>query len=217
MDVNEPWPVLSIMDYLFQNEDLKAPESVPEHADVVVIGGGSLGSSTLYHLMKHGVKNAVLLEKDQLTAGTTWHSAGLVWRLRPSDIEAELLNYTRDLGRDVLEEETGVAAGFNENGGLFIANNKERLDEYKRLMTVCINVYFDYSSYLFRIISNDFQGSLNNSLNHVKTPEMCETVRIFTALAGNFCDNDKNKDCTTLFRHPNAKNDPVNLQKLNCR
>lgn len=123
---------------LFQNEDLKAPESVPKHADVVVIGGGSLGASTLYHLMKYGVKNAVLLEKDQLTAGTTWHSAGLVWRLRPSDIEAELLNYTRDLGRDVLEKETGVAAGFNENGGLFIANNKERLDEYKRLMTVCI-------------------------------------------------------------------------------
>ena len=88
--------------------------------------------------MKLGVKNAVLLEKDQLTAGTTWHSAGLVWRLRPSDIEAELLNYTRDLGRDVLEQETGVSAGYTENGGLFIASNKERLDEYKRLMTVNI-------------------------------------------------------------------------------
>ena len=82
------------------------------------------------------MKSAILLEKDQLTAGTTWHSAGLVWRLRPSDVEAELLNYTRKLGRNMLEEETGVTAGFNENGGLFIANNKERLNEYKRLMTV---------------------------------------------------------------------------------
>lgn len=115
---------------------MKAPKSVPSSADVVVIGGGSLGTSTLYHLAKYGIKNAILLEKDQLTAGTTWHSAGLVWRLRPSDIETELLNYTRDLGKTVLEDETGVSAGFNENGGIFIANNKERLDEYKRLMTV---------------------------------------------------------------------------------
>ena len=112
----------------------------------MVIGGGSLGASTLYHLAKYGVKNAVLLEKDQLTAGTTWHSAGLVWRLRPSDIEAELLNYTRILGKNTLEEETGVAAGFNENGGLFIANNKERLDEYKRLMTVSSLIHFYFST-----------------------------------------------------------------------
>ena len=68
--------------------------------------------------------------------GTTWHSAGLVWRLRPSDLDIELLNYTRVLARDVLEQETGLNPGYNENGGLFIANNKERLNEYERLMTV---------------------------------------------------------------------------------
>ena len=55
---------------------------LPPQADVVVIGGGSIGASTLYHLAEQGV-HAVLLEKDQLTAGTTWHSAGLLWRLRP--------------------------------------------------------------------------------------------------------------------------------------
>eukprot|EP00794_Sanderia_malayensis_P015715 gene15715-17300_t len=121
---------------LKNNAKTEAPSSVPEHADVVIIGGGSLGTSTLYHLAKLGVKNAVLLEKDQLTAGTTWHSAGLVWRLQPSDITVELLNYTQRLGKTVLEEETGVSAGFSQNGGLFIANNKERLDEYKRLMTL---------------------------------------------------------------------------------
>lgn len=87
-------------------------------------------------MTKLGIKNAVLLERDQLTSGTTWHSAGLVWRLRPSDVEVELLAATRVLARDVLEQETGLWAGWNENGGLFIANNKERLDEYKRLMTV---------------------------------------------------------------------------------
>ena len=121
---------------ILKDETKGRPTSVPEHADAVVIGGGSLGCSTLYHLLKNGMKNVVLLEKDQLTAGTTWHSAGLVWRLRPSDLDVELLNYTRHIARDVLEEECGVNTGYNENGGLFIANNKERLDEYKRLMTL---------------------------------------------------------------------------------
>ena len=82
------------------------------------------------------MKNVLLIEKDQLSAGTTWHSAGLLWRLRPSDIEVELLAHTRLIARDVLEKETGQSSVFNENGGLFIANNKERLNEYKRLMTV---------------------------------------------------------------------------------
>ena len=119
-----------------QTEDKRAPDSVQAEADVVIIGGGSVGASTLYHLTKLGVQNAVLLERDQLTSGTTWHSAGLVWRLRPSDVEVELLNWTRKLAKDILEKETGLWPGWNENGGLFIANNKERLDEYKRLMTV---------------------------------------------------------------------------------
>ena len=56
-----------------------APE-LPSHADAVVIGGGSIGTSTLYHLQKLGL-NAVLLEGDELTSGTTWHSAGLLWQL----------------------------------------------------------------------------------------------------------------------------------------
>ena len=103
---------------------------------MVIIGGGSVGASTLYHLTKLGINKAVLLERAQLTSGTTWHSAGLVWRLRPSDVEVELLAWTRKLAKDVLEQETGLWSGWNENGGLFIANNKERLDEYKRLMTV---------------------------------------------------------------------------------
>lgn len=113
-----------------------------------MIGGGSLGCSVLYHLAKYGMTNVVLLEKDQLTAGTTWHSAGLVWRLRPADLDLELCNYTRILARDVLEKETGQSAGYNENGGLFIANNKERLNEYERLMTVRSICTSDYLCFL---------------------------------------------------------------------
>jgi len=69
-----------------------------------------------------------------LTAGTTWHTAGMLWRLRPSDVDVELHTYTRDMCIK-LEEETGVTS-WTENGGLFIACNKERLDEYKRLWTM---------------------------------------------------------------------------------
>ena len=111
-----------------------------------------MGASTLYHLTKLGVNNAVLLERDQLTSGTTWHSAGLVWRLRPSDVEVELLAHTRELARDVLDKETGLWAGWNENGGLFIANNKERLDEYKRLMTVSYLMVVKYPPYSLHYI-----------------------------------------------------------------
>jgi sarcosine dehydrogenase len=114
---------------------LSSEADFPTEADVVVVGGGSLGGSTLYHLAKMGV-NAVLVEKDQITAGTTWHSAGLVWRLRPNDTEIALLDYTRHLAREVLEAETGQSPGWIENGGIFIANNPERFDEYRRLHTV---------------------------------------------------------------------------------
>merc|ERR1711936_1328119 len=99
--------------------------TVPSEADVVIIGGGSLGCQTLYHLAKMGVTNTVLLEKDQLTAGTTWHTAGLVWRLRPNDTEIQLLGHTHKVMNN-LEAETGIEPGWINNGGLFIANNKER-------------------------------------------------------------------------------------------
>ncbi|XP_013765326.1 sarcosine dehydrogenase, mitochondrial [Pundamilia nyererei] len=109
---------------------------LPRSADAVVIGGGSLGCQTIYHLAKMGMTNVVLLERDRLTAGTTWHTAGLLWQLRPSDVEVELLAHTRNVISKDLEEETGLHTGWIQNGGLFIASNKQRLDEYKRLMSL---------------------------------------------------------------------------------
>uniref|UniRef100_A0A8C3A0V2 Sarcosine dehydrogenase n=1 Tax=Cyclopterus lumpus TaxID=8103 RepID=A0A8C3A0V2_CYCLU len=109
---------------------------LPRSADVVVIGGGSLGCQTIYHLAKMGMTNVVLLERDRLTSGTTWHTAGLLWQLRPSDVEVELLAHTRNVISKDLEEETGLHTGWIQNGGLFIASNKQRLDEYKRLMSL---------------------------------------------------------------------------------
>ncbi|XP_051893204.1 sarcosine dehydrogenase, mitochondrial isoform X2 [Pristis pectinata] len=111
-------------------------KSLPKCADVVVMGGGSVGCQTLYHLAKMGITNVVLLERDQLMAGTTWHTAGLLWQLRPSDTEVELLKYTREVVSKDLEQETGLHTGWIENGGLFVASNKQRMDEYKRLMSL---------------------------------------------------------------------------------
>uniref|UniRef100_A0A8D2LDF7 Sarcosine dehydrogenase, mitochondrial n=2 Tax=Varanus komodoensis TaxID=61221 RepID=A0A8D2LDF7_VARKO len=109
---------------------------LPASADVVVIGGGSIGCQTTYHLAKMGLTSVVLLERHRLTSGTTWHTAGLLWQLRPSDVEVELLAYTRDVVSQQLEQETGLDTGWIQNGGLFIASNKQRLDEYKRLMSL---------------------------------------------------------------------------------
>ncbi|XP_032721473.1 sarcosine dehydrogenase, mitochondrial [Lontra canadensis] len=109
---------------------------LPSTANVVVIGGGSLGCQTLYHLAKLGVSGAVLLERERLTSGTTWHTAGLLWQLRPSDVEVELLAHTRRVVSRDLEEETGLHTGWIQNGGLFVASNRQRLDEYKRLMSL---------------------------------------------------------------------------------
>lgn len=110
------------------------PATLPTDAEVVIIGGGSAGCNTLYQLAKRGVK-AVLLERSRLTSGTTWHTAGLIWRLRPSDVEVQLLNTTRDLLMS-LEAETGINPGWINNGGLYIAHTEERMMEYRRLASV---------------------------------------------------------------------------------
>ena len=66
---------------------------VPGKAKVVVIGGGIVGTSIAYHLTKRGVSDVLLLERDQLTSGTTWHAAGLVGQLRPSHNLTKLASY----------------------------------------------------------------------------------------------------------------------------
>ena len=71
--------------------------SLPNHANVVIIGGGVAGCSTAYHLTKLGITDVVLLERKQLTCGTTWHAAGLVGQLRATRNLTELAKYTASL------------------------------------------------------------------------------------------------------------------------
>ncbi|KAL6073063.1 Sarcosine dehydrogenase [Balamuthia mandrillaris] len=117
-------------------QDVAAAAQLPDSADVVIIGGGVVGASTLFHLTELGVQDVVLLDRNKLTSGTTWHSAGLLWRLRPNDVDIDLLARTRALASTELEARTGLSTGWVNNGGLFIASNKERLDEYKRMHTL---------------------------------------------------------------------------------
>ena len=88
---------------------------LPSHAPVVVIGGGVIGCSTLYHLAKLGVRDAILLERNKLTSGTTWHSAAQVRALRSSRGLTELVKYSVSL-YPALEAETEQATGWINKG-----------------------------------------------------------------------------------------------------
>ena len=101
-----------------------------DQARVVVIGGGVVGVSTLYHLAKKGWTDVVLIERTELTAGSTWHAAGLLPLFNMSYSVGQLHQYSVELYK-TLEEETGQAVGFHPTGNLRLANNRERMDEYR--------------------------------------------------------------------------------------
>ena len=105
--------------------------SLPDRCEVVVVGGGVIGVSVAYHLAEAGIQDVVLLERKELTSGTTWHAAGLVGQLRTSINMTQLARYTSQLYRG-LEEETGQATGYRQCGSISIAATAERFEELKR-------------------------------------------------------------------------------------
>jgi len=106
--------------------------SIPQRAKVVIVGGGIIGCSVAYHLTKLGWTDVVILERDQLTSGTTWHAAGLIVSgLLMDETSADIYTYGRDL-YSRLEEETGLATGFKFIGYLQVACDEERLEEMRR-------------------------------------------------------------------------------------
>jgi len=111
---------------------MSQPE-VPDRARIVVIGGGIIGCSVAYHLAHMGEKDVVLLERDRLTSGTTWHAAGLMVTFgSTSETSIEMRKYTADLFTR-LEEETGQPSGFEPVGFIEVAADKDRLEEYRRV------------------------------------------------------------------------------------
>ena len=102
----------------------------PHRARAVIVGGGIIGCSVAYHLAETW-SDVVLVERDRIGSGTTWHAAGLVASLRATQSLTRLARYSNDLYAS-LEEETGQATGYRRNGGLVLARTAERLEELKR-------------------------------------------------------------------------------------
>jgi 4-methylaminobutanoate oxidase (formaldehyde-forming) len=116
---------------------------LPSHAQVVIVGGGVIGCSVAYHLTKLGWRDVVLLERSQLTAGTTWHAAGLVVTPSGDELSVEMSTYTIELMKS-LEAETGQSTGFNPIGYLQLACTPEWLEERRRMAVAARRLGVNY-------------------------------------------------------------------------
>jgi len=128
------------------NKDLEQKpdnNSLPSHAQVVIIGGGVIGCSIAYHLTKLGWRDVVLLERSQLTAGTTWHAAGLVVTPSGDELSVEMSTYTIELLK-TLEAETGQSTGFNPIGYLQLACTPDWLEERRRMAAAARRLGVNY-------------------------------------------------------------------------
>lgn len=105
--------------------------SLPSQAEIVIIGGGIIGTSLAYHLAKLGRRDVVLLEQGTLSCGTTWHAAGLVGQLRSHPNMTRLIRYSTELYAR-LESETGLATGWKQTGSLTVARTQDRMTQLKR-------------------------------------------------------------------------------------
>lgn len=101
--------------------------------NVVIIGGGAMGCSLLYHLAKLGWTDIVLVEKNDLTHGSTWHAAGLCTHFAHNATIQELRATSVRLYRDILPEETGESCGFHRSGAMRVTRNPDRMDEFRHV------------------------------------------------------------------------------------
>ncbi len=158
---------------------------LPNKANVVIVGGGVIGCSLAYHLSKLGWSDIVLLERQQLTSGTTWHAAGLVGQLRTSINMTKLARYTSELYRE-LESETGQATGYRQCGSISVATNDERFEELKRSASMAkvfeleVNVVsVDEIANLYPLVrTDDLLGGI-----HIPSDGYANAVDITQALA----------------------------------
>ncbi len=155
----------------------------PKSAEVVIVGGGVIGSSIAYHLTKLGVTDIVLLERGKLTSGTTWHAAGLIMQLRSSHTLTELSRYNVQLYR-CLETETGQATGIKQNGTLSVARTKERMHETKRLATIAKS--YDIEAHIIGPKeANDLYPAMNQEIieGAIYIPKDCQTNPVDTTMS----------------------------------
>jgi dimethylglycine dehydrogenase len=112
-------------------KDNSGGKALPSHAKVVVIGGGVVGCSILFHLAKFGWKDVVLLERDELTSGSSWHAAGQIHTISSDPNISRLQSYTIDLYKEI-EELSGHSVGLHITGGFYLASTPEWYDYLKR-------------------------------------------------------------------------------------
>ena len=111
--------------------DNGAGAQLPSAARVVIVGGGVIGTSVAYHLAKAGWKDVLLLEQHSLAAGTSWHAAGLIGRLRTSNSMTKINKYSAELYAG-LEAETGHPIGWKQVGSLIVGKSAERMTQLRR-------------------------------------------------------------------------------------
>ncbi|MDF1634458.1 FAD-dependent oxidoreductase [Mycoplana sp. MJR14] len=158
---------------------------IPSMARAVIIGGGVSGCSVAYHLAKLGWTDVVLLERKQLTCGTTWHAAGLIGQLRASQNMTRLAKYSADLYVK-LEAETGIGTGMRQNGSMTVALTDERKEEIYRQASLARAFDVDV-----REISVDEVKAMYPHLNtadikaavHLPLDGQCDPANIAMALA----------------------------------
>ena len=150
----------------------------------MVVGGGAVGASTVYHLARLGAATrTLLLESNKLTSGTTWHSAAMINSLRGDVVDGLLARHTKTLVTSVLEEETGVSPGFKRHGGLTVTSNPEMMTQFLRERDVAR--YTDNTAIL-----------LSPSECRAKFPSLDTTG----LLGGVYCETDGSVDPTSLTR-----------------
>ncbi len=115
---------------------------LPDRAQVLIVGGGIVGCSIAYHLVKRGITDVLLLEQGQLTGGTTWHAAGLVSQLKSSHSLTSIATYSTRLFEQ-LEAETGQATGYRVTGSISVADNPQRWEEILRGLSMAKTVGVD--------------------------------------------------------------------------
>ena len=102
-----------------------------KNAKVVIIGGGVVGCSILFHLAKFGLKDCILLERNELTSGSSWHAAGNVHVISSDPNISRLMAYTINLYKEI-EKTSGHSIGMKQNGGFYLASNEDWHDYLKR-------------------------------------------------------------------------------------
>lgn len=106
-----------------KTDDEATGKKLPSHVKVAIIGGGVVGCSILYHLAKFGWKDAILLERDELTSGSSWHAAGQIHTISSDPNISRLQSYTIGLYKEI-EELSGQSVGLHMTGGFYLASNK---------------------------------------------------------------------------------------------